>query len=386
MSLLHGCKTYRLATLGWLLAVLIGCSSGAPEQDSSSGDGFEAVGTLNLTQELILGEERGIIFGRITDLDVDSEGTIYVADYEYHTIRRFTAGGDSLNSIGRKGEGPGEFARLFQIEVGPNDSLYAFDQGPNRISLFDPKGSYVRSFVVSSNGKGYPIRMMKPDTSGFLVQYGIGFRADEEEKERSRWISWLDRKGDMHHDSLLVVPSTERLVHRDSDMMLVLAKPFGRGPVLALGPQNTIYYGRTDSLAFEGYALSGEKLGRFQLRYEPIPVTEEDIEAKVKEFGESPFAEEAQPLIREADLAATRPAFDHLVVDDRGRLWTSVTTAADSTRWMVIDSRKKTKAWAPLPQNVTIHAVRDGKAYGVQRDAMGVQEVVAYDVAEAADK
>ncbi len=55
-------------------------------------------------------EETGNILGRILDAAVDAAGNTYLLDAGFTTVRVFDPAGKSLGTLGRAGEGPGEFS------------------------------------------------------------------------------------------------------------------------------------------------------------------------------------------------------------------------------------------------------------------------------------
>ena len=60
----------------------------------------------------------------------------------------YSADGQWLESLGRAGEGPGEFGRNLALVPGPADSVYVVDNSQYRVSLLDPDGDFVRSFMI----------------------------------------------------------------------------------------------------------------------------------------------------------------------------------------------------------------------------------------------
>jgi hypothetical protein len=68
------------------------------------------------------------------------DGGIVVANAGTWEIRYYDRHGEFVRSVGRKGHGPGEFEALGNIQVGPGDTVYAFDRGLQRESVFGPTG------------------------------------------------------------------------------------------------------------------------------------------------------------------------------------------------------------------------------------------------------
>ncbi|RKZ11471.1 hypothetical protein DRQ53_14860 [bacterium] len=110
---------------------------------------------LTLTPVLVIGEEDGeleFLFGRIVDLAVGPDGTIFVADQTAEHVRVFAPSGEFLRTIGREGQGPGEFGRLAAISVDEEGYLLAADA--SRVHIFAPDGKPIQSFDTGSGGRG----------------------------------------------------------------------------------------------------------------------------------------------------------------------------------------------------------------------------------------
>lgn len=84
-------------------------------------------------------------FGPITAVGWLSDGRIFVHGRGF-ALRIFSASGDYVGTIGRYGEGPGEFRSIWTVETYRGDSLYVYDYGLRRVSVFGPEPSFARSF------------------------------------------------------------------------------------------------------------------------------------------------------------------------------------------------------------------------------------------------
>ena len=67
-----------------------------------------------------------------------------VADRQAHEVRIFDREGRYLRSMGRSGEGPGEFRDLWKLWVMPGDTLWVGDYRPWRYNIFTARGEFVR--------------------------------------------------------------------------------------------------------------------------------------------------------------------------------------------------------------------------------------------------
>lgn len=115
-------------------------------------------------------EGAGTLLGDPQDIRRDSRGRYYVLDFRDKThILVFNADGSFTASIGRAGDGPGEFSDLRQVLIGtPGDSIIAVEA--HRISVFDSSGSFVRSFPTDA-GPRYDAALMP--NRDILVAGGI---------------------------------------------------------------------------------------------------------------------------------------------------------------------------------------------------------------------
>jgi hypothetical protein len=81
---------------------------------------------------------------------VDGRGRFVIARSGGTELLVFDSNGRFIQQVGREGDGPGEFRNAPSIVFGPGDSLYVFDNGQGRLSVFDPGFRLVRTAPVAS--------------------------------------------------------------------------------------------------------------------------------------------------------------------------------------------------------------------------------------------
>ncbi len=107
----------------------------------------------------------------------DEKGSVYVADYKANRVVVFDANGHLKTTIGRAGQGPGEFLNPVDVAVAAG-KLYVLEAGNFRVSIFDLRGNYLGGFrvgpvssdqqiAVSRDGKRIYLNEPTP-TSGHL--------------------------------------------------------------------------------------------------------------------------------------------------------------------------------------------------------------------------
>ncbi|MBN2587927.1 MAG: 6-bladed beta-propeller [Candidatus Fermentibacteraceae bacterium] len=91
-----------------------------------------------------LGEEEHM-FAWPTDPTYSPDGRIFVVDRLKHAVFVHTTDGDYLTTLGREGEGPGEFHMPSAVEVYPDGSLLICDD--DCISSFDSSFAFVDQMI-----------------------------------------------------------------------------------------------------------------------------------------------------------------------------------------------------------------------------------------------
>jgi hypothetical protein len=102
---------------------------------------------FELKEDLSIGDEEdeNLAFYNMVRVETDSEGNIYVLDRENCRIQKFDKDGNYLQTIGRKGQGPGEFERPYRISFDSQQNIYVHEV--RDIDVFDASGKFVRTIV-----------------------------------------------------------------------------------------------------------------------------------------------------------------------------------------------------------------------------------------------
>lgn len=106
-----------------------------------------------LIEELRIGTldgDEAYTFGELSDVAVSPDGTIWVADKLAQAIRRYDQAGKHIGSIGRGGEGPGEFNYIAGLERLPDGRFAVWDPGLLRFSLFSGDGEFQKAIGVQT--------------------------------------------------------------------------------------------------------------------------------------------------------------------------------------------------------------------------------------------
>jgi len=405
----------RPTSLALMALALLG-SSCARERDG--GRAFEAVRTdsagveivlnptaageapvfaiLDSVPELRLGSLDGPAqeqFGSVADVVSLAEGGVAVLDRQAAEIRVFDANGAYRKTLGAKGEGPGELQSPGVLGLLPGDTLAVYDSRSERITRFGPDGTLGRVTTLAADAMGRPFRAdFLPD--GRLVGQSRWF-ADAsgalpaEEKPtfvRDSAVLTVFAPDGAVQDTVDVLPGGEwiRSAQVSGQMVAVMMRSaaFGRDNVFAAYPDG-VWSDTNDRFELRLYDAAGALVRIVRAPGLERPATNavaqaihdwELADAKMpdeRRTTEEWFALSLRPPIQ--------PAYDRIVVDDRGRLWVREWSGADpATRWWVFSGAGDLLGSVDAPSGTTILAVRCATMWGVARDELDVSYVVRY--------
>ena len=362
-----------LALLG-----LLGCGSdtGSDTKEDRPAAWSLQEGDFQLEENLRLSEGADFYFGRIADVAVADDGRMYVADVKAHHVKVLSPNGSLQDTVGTRGDGPGEFRHPLKLSVARGDSLYVLDGADGRVHVFTPELGFERGFLARSD-QGTPIDMMIPRrTAGtdraFLFVYSPGARAvvDEDAQMAVRRVSVGGTVG----STLFTTPPyrmTSKTLGNGGKLFLNI--PFTPRPHYALGPTGRVHYAYGDSLQVTAYGPTGQPKRTVRVPVESTPpVTDDEMESALAD------RTRGREQVRN-EIPASKPAFTQFLVDADGRYWFGRPTAnRDSTAWWVAAPETKRVLTDTLSSKVGLRTVQNGQAYGITKTEMGAPAVVRY--------
>ena len=96
------------------------------------------------------GDERYELAGASSSIRL-ADGRVVIANSGTSELRFYDGTGRFLKSVGRKGEGPGEFTGSLQMVATSNREFAVFDQSAQRLSVFDTSGLLIRESRIMAN-------------------------------------------------------------------------------------------------------------------------------------------------------------------------------------------------------------------------------------------
>ena len=399
---LYDSSNRRILVVAWavvaVIALALGASGCASEAPASGWGGtvdtlssgqisvYNPVGSLwSAGDEWVLQEELRIgtldgtgpdMFGAITDFEVDRYGRFWLFEGQTQEIRVFDSDGRFVRTVGRQGEGPGEFNRVIGMTWGPDDNLWIVDPSNNRLSVVDTAGVFAAShptiggIVVTPWPGGF-------DDAGRFYTYGVVTAVEDE-------ISLVMVRHGMDLQPIDSVappefPGGEEYYEiKNEDSWMMTGVPFTPSMEWRLGRDGTFWAGLTGDYRIFQLSWEGDTLRSIRRAYESLPVTSSDLEDAKERLD---WFIEAGGKADWSRIPSTKPAFDDFVIDDAGYLWVQMNAENEKEARLfdVFDpaGRYLGEVLAPFPVDFN-HApiFRDGYMYAVTEDGLEVPFVV----------
>ena len=132
---------------------------------------------FDLEEDLSIGndEDENYLFYRAMDIEVDKRANIYVLDSGNYRIQKFDQSGNYLLTIGKRGQGPGEFSRPFQIQIDDETGNIYVNDMMRKVMVFDQDGKYLDKDITF--GEGLTNFYIDSEKNIFGESFGPSYRA-----------------------------------------------------------------------------------------------------------------------------------------------------------------------------------------------------------------
>ncbi len=319
-------------------------------------------------------------FGRLAGLVLLPNGLVVAAEAQALELRAFDANGAHQWSVGRGGEGPGEFiSNITHVSRLGADSLLVSDGG-GRTMAFGPDGTYARIVRLPDATESYSRpRVIGALSDGMLVTTSSRLMAGANDfptgiARSTESIRMLQPSG---------VLDDPRGAFRSLESMVVVTRSaagaitsvavrrltMGRGSVFAVGDTSVIA-AETDRFELFRYDAAGGPTTIIRVN---LPVTLLDADAR------------RRALARDSNavVSDTMPAFATVRLDDVGRLWVQEFLPSDearAARWWVLDGDGAFVARVEVPRAFDLRAFAGDAVWGVRPDEDDVPFVERRDI------
>jgi hypothetical protein len=409
----------------WIVAlVLVGCTSrDSPHGLTSSNDdvGVRIVDSdaaslplwsLAEPRELEIGAtdgETAYVFDRVNAAFRLGDGAVVVADGRsfgrVFELRFFDDNGRHIRTVGRRGQGPGEFLDFSRVLRLNGDSILIFDNRNARLTIYTSDGTlagtrstteingmHSKPSLLTSVGRGLtgPNLVGRSNDGWFLVQYRNGDKPTGYSRD-TVFLLVVDPDGPAL-DTLPRQPSTEFAAASNERGTSRSPLPFSYNLVAAPWKDGVIV-GTGEAYELRHYDADGGL--KMIIRRNDAPSTELTEDLKDQYLGSGPRGWATTPMRFGGVTGASPkeqvamlpsghgiPSYTQLHVDDARRLWVKEYTflehRAQRSSWTVFDSSGLAVARASMPARMAITHIAAEHVVGIVRDSLGVERVHVY--------
>lgn len=345
-------------------------------------------------------------FTRIAGAVLLSDGRVAVANAGSNEIRFYTPDGQHQLSVGRLGEGPGEYQLMAGVWRTDADSILVLDVAIRRLTVLGASGEYGRSFSLGGMGGAMipgadgSVNMSIPAgvlDDGSLIGMANTFRINDTREGSFRDPLPLVRYGPdgAVRDTVAEVPGLEM------EMMALsfAGQSFNSPTPVSLGKQtlavargSRLYVATNEAWEVQARDPDGTLRALFRVRSEPRALAESEIAEHRQEQrdlvdaqpGISAAPQELKDQIYErintAPYPATLPFVGNLLVDDTGHLWVQEVPRPGNRqqRWGVFTPDGRLQTWLVMPERFRPTHVAPDAVVGVWQDEDDVEHVRVY--------
>lgn len=356
--------------------------------------GYEAtlpVWTVGNTPALDIGTEPGEELHRVGGAARLSDGRIVVINRGTGELRLFDSAGRRTQTIGKLGEGPGEFSNFIQsVQVLAGDTLFVLDGQNRRASWFSPTGSLLRTASVGSLDESHMISVLALVADRLLASdyHHVPMRETDGPVRRDSFAIVLMRPGDRTLDTVIVVPSQEVYPSLGSEggqeFPTIRSLQFGRTTDFSTNGTHFVV-GTNEPGGIRIFDTQKRLMRLVRSATADEPITDEIRKQREQEelarFQRAPEQMKAA-WMKYLRFASVLPQHERVLLGTDGSVWLERARhyADEGRRFVVYDTTGKAIATVRCPDRMRPYQVGPREIIGLWRDPDDVEHVRVYAV------
>lgn len=315
-------------------------------------------------------------FFRVSDAKLLPNGRIVVANAGTNEVRMYSTEGALLGSIGREGEGPGEFKRILGLVRLRGDSIGVWEYG-GRVTLLG--GEFQVGRLLSLPRAIGKLRSLEDSTLIGEITYpsvvvhegGSGLIREPVPVVR------LSLRG-RTVDTLAMAAGYEEFMWTDPDHGGGAVPLFGKISQLATWGSK-IYMGSADRMEFEVLSSVGKVQRIIRIPEFDLSLSGQEIQAEREGRLRPDVPAWYRDLINALPTPNARPAFSDIRIDQQGFAWLELfrgrTELDTDGTWLVFSPEGEWMGSLTVPAGFRVLDIGVSELLGVQVDTLGVEHV-----------
>ena len=373
----------KLISLFLTILTVLSCGKKEPDREYSAShqmiNGIKVVSNPDyprdgivrylMVEEMCIGDmdkDEKYMLNQPQDVQVSDDGTIYVLDWGDVCIKVFDSNGKYLRTIGRKGQGPGEFEFLTYMSLSSDGRIFLMDSVNRRIVVFDKYGEYLSGFRMEGT-----LRQMKTDDQNRIYfakrlreesAEELPITEDFQELDVTVQIFRAEADGEGMFQMGDFLGEKDRLKRTGAEGMMSIGSKYN--VVWEVDRKGLLYIGLNDEYKINVLDQEGNRILTFEREYQPVTLVRQ-LDELVRKF--------------------VMPAFDPRLAwefDDDGNLWVSFFSENEDE--VVYDVFSPDGIY--IKQVVLPHMIREfknGKVYSIVSTEEGFRAVKRFVLKES---
>jgi 6-bladed beta-propeller len=251
-------------------------------------------------------------FSEIYWIDEDDQGRVYILDNQAQEIRVFDVDGTYSHTIGRRGEGPGEFTRAAGMNWAPDGRLWVYDT--QRFSVFEREGAFVDSWPRQTRGVIFPwYGGFVPDRQ--FIDWGLDRERSADRPNETTGLTTLYPIEFTPPDAYDTLPPIEFQAFMAGPGRM--ASGMNKGVMLAQMNDGYIWFTHTDEYRLMKRTMDGDTLVVATHPSVPSEIPLSEIDSLISFYKEMGSPRDYDP----ADFVRERRLITRLITDQAGHLY-----------------------------------------------------------------
>lgn len=252
---------------------------------------------FELKEDLSIGrdDDKNYLFYMVRGIALDNQQNIYVTDWGNFRIQKFDKNGNYLQTIGRHGQGPGEFQGTMELRIDDLSGDICIRDGLYEIEKFDKQGYFIEKIKLAKaiddfdfDGKG----------NFFAIQQTIS------DEDLSKTLCKIDSKGEIKKNYIkLPWPIHYR---RIGEVRSVGYEPEAYCLFMSKLDKDAFVYGYSKDYLLNIIDMDGRVLSKVQKEESPKKFSARDKMIYKRQH---------------SDLPEHKPFFYSVITDSKGRIY-----------------------------------------------------------------
>jgi hypothetical protein len=321
---------------------------------------------------------------RVSDASRLSDGRVAVLNRSTAEVRLYDANGRFLRSLGRSGDGPGEFRNPHRLWVRNADTIVVADYPPWRVSAYTPEAEYAGTVRFTPVYVNPPVHSAVFPDGSYLAAAECCYELETAGfPQRRLFVTHHDSDGTTI-DTFAILPS-RRVGRIGPPQFRLAASPLFEPRAVATAWGEWVLLGTTAQPELRVLDRSGKLVRIVRWNGAVKEVSRDDLLAYRDSILDAARMQDDTLIAEwltnpERPVARELPAFVRVLVARTGELWIQEYSRGSHARarWLVFDVRGEFQCTVFIPKALHIFEATSSDVLGRITDELGIEQIVVY--------